>query len=158
MRSLYLGLDNTQPNLCRAVCVATEPGWQWMPSPYSWSQSLSLQEFQAFWLSGELFRPDGLASTVLKHDPFGIMAWLEAQDLAFTRYDKYDLYHGLDEAGDPSELPPCYRRAYSLALQAAFTAEAPCVAIELSSSLNLLRERVARMESILDRLTHVIPF
>lgn len=157
MRGFYLGLDNTQPNLCRAVCISTEIRWEWMPSLHSWSQSHSLQDFQEFWRR-EAFRPDGLASTILEHDPFGVMAWLEGQDLAFTRYNKYDLYHGLDEAGDPSELPGCYRRAYSLALQAAFTAEAPSVAIELSSALHFLRERVTRMEAILSRLIHVTPF
>ena len=157
MRGLYLGLDNTQPNLARVVCVTTAVGWNWLPSAHAWTQSRSLLAFQAFWTQ-EGLRPDALAATTVRQDPFGVIAWLEGQGLHFARYDQVELYHGFDEAGDPDELPPRYRRAYSLALRAAFQSEAPSVAIELSSSLHCLQERMFEMQRILKRLVDVIPF
>jgi hypothetical protein len=158
MRGLYLGLDNTQPNIARVVCVTTVPGWSWLPSVHAWARSSNLQAFQSYWSGAVGLRPDGLATTSLRHDPFGVMAWLEGRyELPFTRYDKYDLYHGLDEAGDP-DLPPCYHRAYSLALQVAFASEAPAVAIELNDSLHRMQERMLELRRVLDRLVHAIPF
>lgn len=158
MRGLYLGLDNTQPNTVRIVCVETVPGWSWLPGVHAWVRSDSLEGFQSYWSREVVLRLDGLATTSVRHDPFGVMAWLEGQyELPFTRYYKRDLYHDLDEAGDP-DLPPCYHRAYSLALQVAFASEAPSVAIELNDSLHRMQERMLELRRVLDRLVHVIPF
>lgn len=77
--------------------------------------------------------------------------------MGFSSCDDRPLYHGLDEAGDPDELPACYRRAYSLALRAAFQSEAPTVAIELSYRLGRLRETMSEMQRILEHLVHELP-
>ena len=148
-----MGLDNTRPESVRAVCVTTDMCWQWMPSVSAWTQCRSLADFQAFW-KAEGLCPDGLAISNAPHDPFGIIGWLEAQGMGVSSHDDRPLYHGLDEAGEPEELAPCYRRAYSLALRAAFQREAPAVAIELSYRLGRFREQMSEMQRILDHLVH----
>ena len=140
------------------VCVATSSSWNWLPEVHERASCGSLEAFKSFW-NEQRICPDGFAATAVRQDPFGIMAWLEARyDQAFTRYHNNDLYHGLDEAGDPDDLPACYRRAYSLALQAAFASEGLSVAIELNYSLQLMEEKMRELRRILDRLVSTVRF
>ncbi len=157
-RALYLGIDNTQPNVVRVVCLTSEAlldTW-----PCCWTCSKSLLAFQIFWKANlGTVLPDAAATTIIGHDPFEIMAWLREKGIPITSYPRQDLHEIFAWGPDDEELEfsQTYHRAHALALRAAYDAEAPIVVGEILEEVQMLRYRLATLQQTAERLQQLLP-
>lgn len=150
---LYVGIDNTQPNVVRvAILSAGDLFYTW---PIARARCRTLPAFQAFWKGAtERHQPVAVATTVLRHDPFDTLAWLSAAGFPATQHDRMDLLGDFDQLS-AFELPPSYRRAHALALRAAYFLEAPRVVEELWHEMGQIEGRVKEAQAAFNRLLAV---
>jgi hypothetical protein len=149
-RALYLGIDNSQPNVIRVVCLVSEDlldTW-----PLCWTSSKSLEAFKAFWREN-IGGVDAAAATILEHDTFGILNWLNERGVNTPRYHRRELDDILEWAAPlDDEMSRAYRRAHALAMRAAFDAEGSQVAGQMYEEIHSLRNRVDALEQAAQRL------
>jgi hypothetical protein len=156
MNHLYIGLDNSQPNVVRVVCL-TLKGALWSNGSW-WRKVNHLNRWVAFWRTGlYMGEPTEVACTALAHDPFDILAWVRSQGIPVTHYHKNEL-PGLITAWEAVlGPPPTYRRAYALALRAAYKHEAPKVVEELWHEMGRLSCRLTDVQRAFNRLLELVP-
>lgn len=154
---LYLGLDNTRPAAIRAVWLVAES--RWCISPLLWGKFCSLQELtDAFTTIPPPNYPTTVAIATRKRDLFGGVEWLTDLGLQVTRYSRRQTWiGGFDEEAENWGLPRAYRRAYGLALRAAYEREAPVLLDELRTELEFCRASIEDLEEVFERLQAVCP-
>ena len=151
--NLYLGLDNTQPNVLRAVYVLTERPFS--ASVLKWQRCKDLDKFQKLI---EEFPPTITAVSQSNHDPWGAVSWLSQRPPPIRQYPAHQLLDPFDEV-DLKEMPQLYRRAYCLAYQAVYEYEAPRAVEALWNEIHWAKLSLDRMSRDLDRLaTIAMPF
>lgn len=157
-RAFYLGIDNTQPNVVRVLCLASEDllgTW-----PYCWTCIKSTDALQAFWTANMgMLLPDAAATTVLEHDPFGVTAWFRNKGVSVAHYDRHVLHQDFDWDDDSEylDISHAYRCAHALALRAVFEAEAAVVVEQMHREIRVLRNRIVALEQAAQRLDVLIP-
>ena len=144
--NLYLGLDNTQPNVLRALYLLTERPFSC--SVLKWGRCKDLPRFQEF---VSHFAPTIIAVSTVSHDPFGAISWLAERRSPIQRHPTNELLNPFYEK-DELDLPKTYRRAYSLAYQAAYQFEAPRALEALWHEMHWAKSALERMERDFNRL------
>lgn len=152
--NIYLGLDNTQPNMLRAVYVLTERPFT--TSVIKWERCKDLLQFQQLI---KHFIPSMVAISTIRHDPYGAITWLCERQTPMQRFSAHEFTAPFDE-DDELQLPKSYRRAHSLAYQAAYEFEAPRALEALWRDMQLAKLTLDQMELDFNRLQslHSIPF
>lgn len=159
MSHFYLGIDNTQRNVVRAVCLASDDlldTW-----PCCWSSGKSLPAFQAFWIANMGYQlPLVAATTATGHDPFEVTAWLVENGVLIRCYHRQELYDlpYLDSEAELTDLPKPFHRAYALALRVAYDNEASFVVGQMLREIRALRGRIRALEQAAFRLEQLEPY
>jgi hypothetical protein len=151
MKSIYLGIDNTQPNSIRIVGLSIEEAWS--------EEFLFSLQYSGGCGGGNRhllrqlarYAPRAVATTVLEHDPFSVMAGLE---LPVYRYHQYDL----PQLGRTTpEIPPNYLRASKLAIKLAFQLEAFRKLNDFRFDIYYLNGEIDKLHRAFDRLFEMMP-
>jgi hypothetical protein len=145
--NVFFGLDNTQPGLLRVVSVLVEKPFA--TSVFSWARCNSSQQFEAF--AATNFTPNLVATSNVTHDPCDAIAWMNQRRIPVHRSSALGRFHPSDLDQQP-DLPKTYRRAYSLAIRAAYKYEAPRALEYLSFEIQLARNALERLEQTANNL------
>ena len=149
---LYLGVDNTQPNLVRIVCIDNE-GLE-DPMPIWHEKFLSLADLQRY-LNGFLCSAMVAATTLVRKDPFDAFQWLRSQRVRLRRYCRHNIAPLQQDWED--YVPRPYRRAFGLARCAIYHQEAPHLLwnlFEQASDLESQVQGIAEQLEVLARLVY----
>lgn len=152
MARLYLGIDNTQRTVVRAVCLACDGLLDTWPCGRFSGTSLLL--FQASWKANLGCRlPLVAGTTAIAHDPFGVTDWLKENGVPIRCYHRQELYAvSLGSPAESAELPKAFHGAHALALRAAYDNEASVVVGRMLREVGVLRGRIHALEQAAFRL------
>ncbi len=151
MKSVYLGIDNTQPNSVRIVGLTIEEAWSEEVLVSLRHGAGQVSDNRHILRRLAHYCPKAVATTVLEHDPFSIMASL---DLPIYRYHKYEL----PEVGRTTpQIPSNYKRAAKLAIKLAFQLEAFRKLSDFKFDLYYLNGEIDKLHRACKRIYEMMP-
>lgn len=153
MKSVYLGIDNTQPNCVKIVGLTIEEAWN--------EETLFCFRYRgevtpaALWRRKvESYKPKAVATTVLEHNPFTIFDCLDSLGIPIHRYDRNDL-PGLGYR--TPEIQPGYRFAARLAMRLAYQCEAYHKLANIDWEIWYLKEEIEKLKRACERIKDIVP-
>lgn len=146
----YLGVDNSQNNVLRLVCV--EPVGPRYPRPVWWKRVTTIE---ALHHAIQLPAPTFAGITRLKHDPFGGVKWLRSVASSVGSFGPADEPWFIDDL--VGFVPKPFRRAYALAHCAAHRDGASVMLHDLHVLTLRLRAEVSSLQQEVWALSQSLP-
>lgn len=153
MKSVYLGIDNAQPNCVRIVGLTLEEAWH--------EETLFHFRYRgevgpaALWHQKlKRHKPKAVATTVLGHDPFSILEGFGSLDIPIHRYDRHDL-PGLGRRAP--EIPHGYWCAARLAIRLAYQKEAYHKLESIDWEIQWLKDEMERLRRACELIKDLVP-
>lgn len=155
---VYIGLDNSQPNAIRAVCLDADATLN--PNPIWFERFKDLEGLQRTLLP--FLTPDASVGAISKrrggHNTFGAMTWLRSTGLRVSGPGSPVDWHSFGDDCESYGLGRSFRRAFALARAVAYRHQLPRLVWDVFYEADYLSRELTGLVGRLTRLACVVPF